>query len=92
MHRLSDGVFIGQFGQAKPWDINDTSNITRKPRYVREWKLKLKILRNELLKKLKPKEEEKDEIESSPKTKKNKTSQPPSFKQSPARKQDKTLA
>lgn len=43
MHRLSNGVFIGQFGQAKGWNIHDMSPFeNNKPRYVREWYLKLK--------------------------------------------------
>jgi len=36
-------VFIGQFGQANGWNIHDMSPYEkRKPRYVREWYLKLK--------------------------------------------------
>ena len=43
MHRLSNGVFVGQFGQAKGWNIHDMSPYENlKPRYVREWYLKLK--------------------------------------------------
>ena len=43
LHRLSNGVFVGQFGQAKAWNIHDMSPYEgRKPRYVREWYLKLK--------------------------------------------------
>ena len=43
LHRLSNGVFIGQFGQANGWNIHDMSPYeNRKPRYVREWYLKLK--------------------------------------------------
>ena len=43
LHRLSNGVFVGQFGQATPWNINDMNPYkNRKPRYVREWYKKLK--------------------------------------------------
>ena len=43
LHRLSNGVFIGQFGQANGWNIHDISPYeNRKPRFVREWYLKLK--------------------------------------------------
>ena len=43
LHRLSNGVFIGQFGQHAPWNIHDLSQYeNRKPRYVRDWYLKLK--------------------------------------------------
>mmetsp|Transcript_18768 Transcript_18768/g.32071 ORF Transcript_18768/g.32071 Transcript_18768/m.32071 type:complete len:168 (-) Transcript_18768:339-842(-) len=43
LHRLSSGVFVGQFGQAHGWNIHDMSPYEkRKPRYVREWYLKLK--------------------------------------------------
>ena len=43
LHRLSNGVFVGQFGQAKGWNIHDMSPYENaKPRYVREWYLKLK--------------------------------------------------
>lgn len=43
LHRLSNGVFIGQFGQSNGWNIHDMSPYEkRKPRYVREWYLKLK--------------------------------------------------
>lgn len=46
MHRLSNGVFIGQFGQARGWNIHDMSPYEKvKPRYVREWYLKLKALK-----------------------------------------------
>ena len=42
-HRLSNGVFIGQFAQANGWNIHDmTPYENKKPRYVREWYLKLK--------------------------------------------------
>jgi hypothetical protein len=44
LHRLSNGVFIGQFGQSKGWNIHDMSPYDNvQPRYVREWYLKLKI-------------------------------------------------
>ena len=43
LHRLSNGVLIGQFGQANGWNIHDMSPYeNKKPRYVREWYLKLK--------------------------------------------------
>ena len=43
LHRLRDGVLIGQFGQANAWNIHDmTPYSNKKPRYVREWYLKLK--------------------------------------------------
>jgi len=49
LHRLSNGVFIGQFGQAHAWNIHDISPYEkRKPRYVREWYLKLKARMKEL--------------------------------------------
>ena len=38
LHRLSDGVRIGQFHQEEPWNIYDmTPYQTIKPNYVREW-------------------------------------------------------
>jgi hypothetical protein len=43
LHRLSNGVYVGQFGQAKGWNIHDMSPYEHiKPRFVREWYLKLK--------------------------------------------------
>jgi WD40 repeat protein len=49
LHRLSNGVFIGQFGQAHAWNIHDISAFEkRKPRYVREWYLRLKARMKEL--------------------------------------------
>lgn len=50
LHRLSNGVFIGQFGKpenpqksSKCWDIHNMKKYEhRRPRYVREWYLKLK--------------------------------------------------
>jgi hypothetical protein len=43
IHKLETGVKIGQFGQAKAWNIHDTTAFDNlKPRYVREWYLKLK--------------------------------------------------
>jgi hypothetical protein len=48
LHRLSNGAKIGQFGQKDPWNIHDLSNITARPRYVREWKLRLKQLKNDI--------------------------------------------
>ena len=45
LHRLSNGVFIGQFGQAKGWNIHDmTPYENAKPRFVRDWYLKLKAI------------------------------------------------
>ena len=52
LHRLSNGVFIGQFGKpenplksSKCWDIHDMSKYAhRKPRYVREWYVILKLM------------------------------------------------
>ena len=38
LHRLSNGVFIGQFGQDSMWNIHDlTAFEKRRPRYVRAW-------------------------------------------------------
>ena len=49
LHRLSNGVFIGQFGQANGWNIHDISPYEkRKPRFVREWYLRLKARMKEL--------------------------------------------
>ena len=43
LHQLETGIQIGQFGQAKPWNIHDISAFEKKkPRYVREWYLLLK--------------------------------------------------
>lgn len=43
LHQLETGIHIGQFGQAKPWNIHDISAFEKKkPRYVREWYLLLK--------------------------------------------------
>lgn len=43
LHQLETGVRIGKFGQHKGWSINDLSKYEDvKPRYVREWYLKLK--------------------------------------------------
>lgn len=50
LHRLSNGVFIGQFGKpedakvsSKCWDIHNMDKYEhRKPRYVRDWYLRLK--------------------------------------------------
>lgn len=43
MHILETGVFVGQFGQAKGWNIQDmTPYKKRKPRYVHEWYTKLR--------------------------------------------------
>jgi hypothetical protein len=49
LHRLSNGVFIGQFGQATIWNIHDMSPYKdRKPRFVREWYIKLRQRMKEL--------------------------------------------
>jgi len=41
---LNNGVYIGQFGQGG-WNIHDMSPYeNRKPRYVRDWYLKLRTL------------------------------------------------
>ena len=38
LHRLSNGVKIGQFAQDEPWNIYDmTPYETIRPKYVREW-------------------------------------------------------
>jgi len=43
LHRLVNGVYIGYFGQKPGWNINDmTPYEKRKPRFVRDWYLKLK--------------------------------------------------
>lgn len=45
LHRLSNGVFIGQFGQKNGWNIHDMSPYENvKPRFVRDWYLKLKAI------------------------------------------------
>lgn len=45
LHRLSNGVFIGQFGQKNGWNIHDMSPYENaKPRFVRDWYLKLKSI------------------------------------------------
>ena len=45
LHRLENGVCIGQFGQSKGWNIHDMSPYENvKPRYVRDWYLKLKSI------------------------------------------------
>lgn len=53
LHKLDNGVFIGQFGKpADPskgnrcWDIRNMKPFEhRKPRYVRNWYLKLKMMK-----------------------------------------------
>lgn len=46
LHRLDDGVKIGQFGQAHPWNLKDMSQYDgKKPSYVRQWYLRLRELR-----------------------------------------------
>ena len=43
LHMLSNGAYVGYFGQSPGWNINDLSQYEkRKPRYVREWYIKLK--------------------------------------------------
>jgi hypothetical protein len=43
LHKLSNGVLIGRFGQSAAWNIHDVSAFdNKKPRFVREWYLKLK--------------------------------------------------
>ena len=43
LHRLRDGVKIGQFGQASPWNLKDMSGYDKKrPSYVRQWYLQLR--------------------------------------------------
>jgi len=38
-----NGVYIGYFGQTPVWNINDMSAYdNRKPKYVRDWYLKLR--------------------------------------------------
>lgn len=38
LHRLSNGVLIGQFGQESMWNIHDLSAFEkRRPKYVRSW-------------------------------------------------------
>ena len=38
IHRLSNGVKIGQFAQEEPWNIYDMTPYEQiKPKYVREW-------------------------------------------------------
>jgi hypothetical protein len=55
IHRLSNGVLIGQFGQAETWSLHNMSKYeNRKPRYVRDWYLRLK----RKMKEFKKKEEE----------------------------------
>lgn len=69
LHRLSDGVFVGQFNKpenpgksTKCWNIHDMSKYAhRRPRYVREWYLKLK----KKFKPLKPKTDEEAEQDAS---------------------------
>ena len=40
---LSNGAYVGYFGQSPGWNINELSQYEkRKPRYVREWYIKLK--------------------------------------------------
>jgi hypothetical protein len=58
LHRLSDGVFIGQFGKpeapgsSKCWDLLNMQKYShRKPRYVREWYLALKKLKLDIRRK-----------------------------------------
>lgn len=42
LHRLSNGVFIGQFGQESMWNIHDISAFEkRRPKFVRDWYLKV---------------------------------------------------
>lgn len=42
LHRLSNGVKIGQFGQDELWNIYDMTNYEKiRPKYYNEW-LKLK--------------------------------------------------
>jgi len=56
---LHNGVYIGQFGQGG-WNIHDMSPYeNRKPRYVRDWYLKLRTLMK--ANKLKRDEEEAEE-------------------------------
>jgi hypothetical protein len=46
---LKDGVFIGQFGSAAGWNLKDMSIYdNKKPRYVREWYIKLRKRMREL--------------------------------------------
>jgi WD40 repeat protein len=43
LYRLKNGTLIGQFGQENPWNIYDMSTHEHKrPKYVREWYIKLK--------------------------------------------------
>jgi hypothetical protein len=59
LHRLINGVYIGYFGQKPGWNINDMSAYAnRKPRYVRDWYLKLKAK----MKAIKAKQEQKDKM------------------------------
>ena len=59
LHRLINGVYIGYFGQKPGWNINDMSPYEkRKPRYVRDWYLKLKAK----MKAIRAKREQEDKI------------------------------
>ena len=43
LHRLSNGVFIGQFGADAQWNIHDlTAFDRRRPNYVRTWYQKVR--------------------------------------------------
>ena len=49
LHRLADGVRIGYFGQKPGWNIHDLSAYAnKKPKFVREWYLKLKAKMKEI--------------------------------------------
>ena len=62
LHRLEDGVFIGQFGSPNPWNLKDMSIYDKKkPRYVRQWYIDLRKKMRE--RKAAKEEEEKREKE-----------------------------
>lgn len=49
LHRLKDGVKIGQFGQSTAWNLKDMSLYDKKrPNYVRQWYLRLRSRMKEL--------------------------------------------
>lgn len=49
LHRLTNGVKIGQFGQSTAWNLKDMSVYDKKrPNYVRQWYLRLRSRMKEL--------------------------------------------
>ena len=49
LHRLKDGVKLGQFGQSQAWNLKDMSAYDKKrPNYVRQWYLRLRSRMKEL--------------------------------------------